>query len=123
MPDDVDAALATPSEAQIYTETLARLYLRQGFVTQALTIYRRLAHEQPDNDQLRAHILALEHQLATNALPADTVGEDRAPSVPTRPQGAAPQPAQALLVHLERWLQVLEHRSCRAAYPNPAGGE
>jgi hypothetical protein len=38
--------------AGIYTETLARLYLKQGFGERALAIYRRLAQEQPDNHQL-----------------------------------------------------------------------
>ena len=43
-------------EAGIYTETLARLYLKQGFVERALAIYRRLAQEQPDNARLHERL-------------------------------------------------------------------
>ena len=47
---EVEACASQPcdAEAGIYTETLARLYLKQGFVERALAIYRRLVQEQPE---------------------------------------------------------------------------
>ncbi|HEX6535065.1 MAG TPA: tetratricopeptide repeat protein [Gemmatimonadaceae bacterium] len=42
------------------TETLAELYLRQGFTDRALDIYRRLATERPDDAALRERIARLE---------------------------------------------------------------
>src|SRR5262252_2706123 len=50
--------------AGIYTETLARLYLKQGFIERALAIYRRLAQEQPGNHQLHERLHAIEQELA-----------------------------------------------------------
>ena len=52
------------AEAGIYTETLARLYLKQGFIERALAIYHRLAQEQPDNAQLHEQLHTLEQELA-----------------------------------------------------------
>jgi hypothetical protein len=63
---EAEAAAPQPRDAAagIYTETLARLYLKQGFVERALAIYRRLAQEQPDNAQLHERLHTLEQELA-----------------------------------------------------------
>ena len=52
----------------IYTETLARLYLKQGFVEQALAIYRHLAQDQPENLQWQETVMALEQQLLLSSV-------------------------------------------------------
>ena len=67
---EVEAYASQPrdAEAGIYTETLARLYLKQGFVERALAIYHRLAQEQPDNAQLHERLHTLEQELARGEL-------------------------------------------------------
>jgi hypothetical protein len=50
----------------LYTETLARLYMQQGYGTKALAIYRHLIDLQPDNAGLRAKAAALERHLAAS---------------------------------------------------------
>ena len=42
----------------VYTETLARLYWRQGYLDEALRIYRHLADEHPDEPMSRLLIAA-----------------------------------------------------------------
>ncbi len=49
---EAEVLQARQAEAGICTETLARLYLQQGFVERALAISRRLAQEQPANHPL-----------------------------------------------------------------------
>src|SRR5262244_1192373 len=58
------ASQSHDAAAGIYTETLARLYLKQGFGGRALAIYRRLAQEQPGNHQLHERLRTLEQELA-----------------------------------------------------------
>src|SRR5437867_3267517 len=58
------ASQSHDAAAGIYTETLARLYLKQGFGERALAIYRRLAQEQPGNHQLYERVRTLEQELA-----------------------------------------------------------
>lgn len=99
------------SEAGIYTATLARLYLKQGFVERALAIYRRLAQEQPGNHQLHERLCTLEQELALGVLGQDTVVQrvvpeaaaDIATSVTRRQE-------HHVVVQLERWLSSLQHQ-------------
>src|SRR5207249_9760635 len=65
---EAEVLQARQAEAGIYTETLARLYLQQGFVERALAIYRRLAQEQPENHPLHERLRTLEQQYAPGAL-------------------------------------------------------
>jgi hypothetical protein len=46
--------------AAFVTETMAELYLQQGFVQEALTVYRQLLAQNPRDDGLRERIAALE---------------------------------------------------------------
>lgn len=52
--------LSTPAPAPFITETLAELYLRQGFRDEALSIYRQLSERDPDNASLKNRIAAIE---------------------------------------------------------------
>lgn len=120
----------------MYTETLARLYMRQGYVDKALRIYRHLAAQKPGDLDLQDQITAIEHQLtiaadmASNApapaqalpIPVDwpSSPEANAPealpeaqayaALPTARVSRETQQAQQVIAHLERWLQVLRRR-------------
>jgi hypothetical protein len=59
------------------TETMAELYLKQGFTSQAVDVYRRLLAQRPDDEALRARLAALEAPrpvLSAAALGAESVG-------------------------------------------------
>ena len=62
---EAEAYASQPRDATagIYTETLARLYLKQGFGERALAIYRRLAQEQPGNYRLLERLRTIEQEL------------------------------------------------------------
>ena len=102
-------------EAGIYTETLARLYLKQGFVERALAIYRRLAQEQPGDHQLHERWRTLEQQLALGALGQDPAVPHTAPGVAGDTATVATRYQEHYVVaQLERWLHYLQrqHREC-----------
>lgn len=95
----------------MYTETLARLYLRQGFTREALQIYRQLAQEQPNERRWQDQIRALTQQLATD-LPVPEDASATAPSV-TRKGGTAAAEAyrtRRVMAELELWLRRLRRR-------------
>ena len=106
-----DASQLRDSEDGIYTETLARLYLKQGFVERALAIYRRLAQEQPENHQLHERLSTLEQELALGALGQDTVVQRVVPEatgeMATR---TARRQEHQVVVQLQRWLHYLQQQ-------------
>ena len=65
---DLDAGSATPDESvpgtdtpQVFvTETMAELYLQQGFRDEALQVYRQLSEMNPHDESLRDRVKALE---------------------------------------------------------------
>ena len=104
-------------EAGIYTETLARLYLKQGFAERALAIYRRVAQEQPDNHQLHERLRTVEQELALAGLGQYTVVQRAAPDAgveSTTRVTRRPEPQVA--AQLTRWLHYLQHQ-CRQREP------
>ncbi len=62
LPADVDGpdAPAVEPPAVFVTETMAELYLQQGFRDEALDVYRKLAEQNPDDAALRERINSLE---------------------------------------------------------------
>src|SRR5215470_5569974 len=108
---EADAYASQPHDAAagIYTETLARLYLKQGFGERALAIYRRLAQEQPGNHQLHERLHTLEQELAC-------AGGAPAPAVPCAAHDGAAERAtpvthrqeQQVIEQLELWLRYLQ---------------
>ena len=62
----VDAAETAP---EFVTETMAQLYVQQGFLQQALDVYRVLAERSPANPTISARIAELEVALAPAAPP------------------------------------------------------
>lgn len=87
-PADSEPA-AAPSDAFV-TETMAELYVRQGFVEKALDIYRQLARQSPEESRFQSAIDELEHALATGgaasaAMPVEEPDLDLGPPVVTGP--------------------------------------
>jgi len=110
----------------MYTETLARLYMRQGHVDKALQIYRHLAAQQPSDSGLKEQIYALEHQLTVanemgsetdiQALPipidwpSSSDGDAYVPLSPAPPSREIAQTRQ-VIAYLEQWLQIARRRT------------
>src|SRR5262252_6241062 len=96
------------AEASIYTETLARLYLQQGFVERALAIYRRLAQEQPENYPLHERLRTLEQQCVAGAVGQAAAAPRSVPELAVETTSRAPhQRGDAVVAQLERWLHYL----------------
>jgi tetratricopeptide (TPR) repeat protein len=58
--DLVAPADSADTPAAFVTETMAELYLQQGFRDEALEVYRQLLAQQPDDDTLRERVAQLE---------------------------------------------------------------
>ena len=94
-------AFSTPTPAPFLTETLAELYLQQGFRDEALAIYRQLLDRNPTDEALRSRMVALEQ--AEVSPPSPVPAETRAASLSVRtffsrlarrPAAAAPHSSQ-----------------------------
>ena len=75
-------AVLPPAPAPFLTETLAELYLQQGFRDEALSIYQQLLDRNPSDEALKSRIAALE--LAVTPSPAPVPAEMRAASQSVR---------------------------------------
>ena len=62
-----DTPAPTPTPAPFITETLAELYLQQGFRDEALSIYRQLSERDPANESLKNRVAAIEERNVTAA--------------------------------------------------------
>lgn len=97
--------------AGIYTETLARLYLKQGFGERALAIYRRLAQEQPGNHQLHERLRTIEQELAYDGSRLDSVVQCATPDgAEARAASVTPRPEHRIAAQLELWLRCLQRQ-------------
>ena len=102
----------------MFTETLARLYMRQGHVDQALRIYRHLSAQQPGDAGLQHQILALEHQLAAAPETGAEASEAWRPALSAGSEAAAlgspalrcVEQTREVIARLEGWLRVLRQR-------------
>lgn len=109
--DEHDGTRAVPAASGVLTETLARLYWRQGLHATALDIYRRLAQAQPSNPRLQEHIARLEQQMATEALEARRNQDTGAsPPAPFDSERTGRGPTERVIVQLERWLHHLRRQ-------------
>lgn len=88
--------IATPPSPFV-TETMAELYLQQGFREEALSVYRQLLAQNPDDKGLAERVMHLEHG-TRSSLAIDSVSEEieaaelrKSGSIPTVP--AVPMPA------------------------------
>jgi len=106
-----EAAQPPDVEAGIYTETLARLYLKQGFGERALAIYRYLVAAQPDNRQLRERLQTLQHELVLDGLtPERAAPEALAPAMFAPSPRPSRHPEHTVRVQLEHWLHYLQRQ-------------
>jgi hypothetical protein len=108
MADSGEKTARHSTEAGIYTETLARLYLLQGFAEKALRIYRHLVQAHPENLTLHEQLRMLEQQVAGQ-------GQEHVSSSPTLAvtQVMTNDPSfrtQWVLRHLEHWLYHLQQQ-------------
>jgi hypothetical protein len=61
----------TPAEPRPFvTETMAELYLKQGFRGEALSVYEQLSSAHPADDRLAARVASLRAEIATPAAPS-----------------------------------------------------
>jgi hypothetical protein len=119
---DRDTVVEETIPVGMFTETLARLYMRQGHVDQALRIYRHLAVQQPGDVGLKHQILALEHQLATAPEMDAEAAPAWRPALPAGSEAALPgvqalrsvNQTQEVIARLESWLRVLRRRRASA---------
>ena len=113
------ASQSHDAAAGIYTETLARLYLKQGFGERALAIYRRLAQEQPGNHQLHECLRTLEQELTCGGGgPADPAVQCAAPDgagEKTTPVTRRQEPQ--ITAQLELWLRYLQRQRLQRERP------
>jgi tetratricopeptide (TPR) repeat protein len=85
----VDVQSSGPSPAAFVTETMAELYLQQGYVQEALDIYRQLAAQNPADDTLRERVRQLEQGSRSSvgiAAVSDEVVEAAHKRATTRPK-------------------------------------
>lgn len=73
------AAPSAPAAPSFVTETMAELYLKQGFRDRALDIYRQLRQQSPENEALQERILRLE---AEKSVPKAKSAESRSAGDP-----------------------------------------
>ncbi len=101
--DEVLAAapdIATPPSPFV-TETMAELYLQQGFRDEALSVYRQLLAQNPDDKGLAERVMHLEHG-TRSSLAIDSVSEEieaaelrKSGSIPTVPGEPVIAPAMS----------------------------
>ena len=92
----------------VYTETLARLYWRQGYLDEALRIYRHLADEHPDDSHFQDRIRALNQQ---QELPSEVVPAEPAAALSSRRMTVSEaRQARYVIAQLERWLNCLQRQ-------------
>ena len=120
---DRDTVVEETIPVGMFTETLARLYMRQGHVDQALRIYRHLAAQQPGDVGLKHQILALEQQQLEAAPEMDAEAAPTwRPALSAASQAALPgaqalrsvKQTQEVIARLESWLRVLRQRRTSA---------
>jgi tetratricopeptide (TPR) repeat protein len=73
----------------IATVTLADIFASQGYAAKALKIYRDVSRRQPDNDDVRRKIAALESGGSIIALGHDAAAKEPAPAEPRAPEPTA----------------------------------
>lgn len=123
-PPAADGDLFGEGKNPISTITLAELYVSQGFLKRALTIYRELLETDPDNAELKKRLYALKQAIdedtanARNSLLAggEAVAEFAAeaagvpPSVPEAGGAVGAVMEDRVIATLESWLDNIRRR-------------
>ena len=73
-PESVRPAAGDETPAVFVTETMAELYLQQGFRDEALNVYRQLLAQNPNDSTLRSRVEHLEGGAASSVADAAAVG-------------------------------------------------
>jgi tetratricopeptide (TPR) repeat protein len=90
------AAAATPAgDDALQTNTLAELYLKQGFVERAMDVYRAMLRVDATNERARRRLVELEGAVAAGESPAARPAATTAPDEATASAGAFPDDAAA----------------------------
>jgi tetratricopeptide (TPR) repeat protein len=113
---NLDVQSAPPSPAAFVTETMAELYLQQGYVQEALDIYRQLAAQNPADDTLRERVRQLEQGSRSSigiAAISDEVVEAAQKRATTRPKKTIRHFFAKLAMR-----RVVEHEAAEAGDPN-----
>ncbi|MCZ6777801.1 MAG: tetratricopeptide repeat protein [Acidobacteria bacterium] len=89
----------------INTETLAELYVRQGFIERAMDVYRCILSYEPENRDIRRRLRELEPMMLKKErmkAPVPLAGDAPRNSPP------ATQPPAGSIERLERWLKAIQ---------------
>ncbi len=62
---------------RLLTKTLAEIYLQQGHLQEALSIFKALSEKNPEDAELRNRVQELEEKLKSLGRPADSEMERR----------------------------------------------
>jgi tetratricopeptide (TPR) repeat protein len=104
----VESAQPEPPAEPFVTETMAELYLQQGFMAEALEVYRQLSVAYPDDEKLKARVRGLERgdssSISLDIIPEAEPGHASASAdgvvhdlMPERAPDPAPEPRSVLL--------------------------
>lgn len=119
-----EPATAVKEEIPFVTSTVAELYVAQGFLDKARTIYTEMLGTDPTNEGIKARIAELDRRLAgvgglsfagecatASAAVPDLIVDDTAPAAPS-PLGNPPGDVVAVL---DGWLDTIGRiRQCRS---------
>lgn len=122
--EEPTAPAERPEDDPIATPTIAEIYLKQGLPHRALKVYRDLLKANPQNQELRQKLAALEQMLQAEAGTADAAAEPQAAPAaapgPATAGGASPLAAgsgnpafeapERHLAILNRWLAAIRSR-------------
>ena len=100
----VQGGLKKPRDG-INTETLAELYVRQGFIERAMDVYRCILSHEPENRDIQRRLRELEPMVLKKERVEAPVPPPSAPLLSTPP--AAQDPA-GTVKRLERWLKAIQ---------------
>jgi tetratricopeptide (TPR) repeat protein len=120
LPDEEVELEAEPSSADppIATATIAELFVRQGLLSQACQVYRDILQVEPENEEVRQKLSALERELAGEEpekvadLPVENVQEPPKENSVTEEPLVPEEPLvrEEPLVVLQRWLATIRRR-------------
>lgn len=113
--DEPKTAVAVPIENHsgdpISTATIAEIYIRQGFLTRALKVYRDLLQADPKNDEIRRKLVALKQRIDQEGVlkkgSESSGGVSAAPPAPPVSEAKPGPAASAAENEASRQLEVL----------------